>query len=88
MRPNARDMKLYLAAYRHKIMPILYTIVSTILGLMPFILINRNQEFWYSFAVGTMASCLFSLVGVFVFLPAYMGIRAQADRREGKGPSL
>jgi multidrug efflux pump subunit AcrB len=56
-------------------MPINYTIVSTVLGLLPFILINKDQVFWYSFAVGTIAGCLFSLVGVYVFLPAFLKIK-------------
>ena len=74
MRPGARPMDLYVAAFRHKIMPINYTIISTVLGLIPFILINKEQVFWYTFAIGTIAGCLFSLVGVFVFLPAFLRI--------------
>ncbi|MBN1951001.1 MAG: efflux RND transporter permease subunit [Bacteroidales bacterium] len=80
MRPDALPMDLYVAAFRHKIMPIKYTIVSTVLGLIPFILINRDQEFWYSFAVGTIAGCVFSLVGVFVFLPAFLRIETSKVR--------
>jgi multidrug efflux pump subunit AcrB len=80
MRPAALPMDLYVAAFRHKIMPINYTIVSTVLGLIPFILINKDQEFWYSFAVGTIAGCLFSLVGVFVFLPAFLKIKSQNNQ--------
>lgn len=77
MRPNALPMDLYVAAFRHKIMPINYTIVSTVLGLIPFILINKDQVFWYTFAVGTIAGCIFSLVGVFVFLPAFLSIKSR-----------
>ncbi len=80
MRPNAPLMDLYVAAFRHKIMPINYTIVSTVLGLIPFILINKDQVFWYTFAVGTIAGCIFSLVGVFVFLPAFLRITTQGTR--------
>jgi multidrug efflux pump subunit AcrB len=80
MRPAALPMDLYVAAFRHKIMPINYTIVSTVLGLIPFILINKDQEFWYSFAIGTIAGCVFSLVGVFVFLPAFLRIRPSKVR--------
>jgi len=80
MRPAAPPMDLYVAAFRHKIMPINYTIVSTVLGLLPFILINKDQVFWYSFAVGTIAGCLFSLVGVFVFLPAFLKIKSRDTR--------
>ncbi|MEZ5071355.1 MAG: efflux RND transporter permease subunit [Bacteroidales bacterium] len=74
MRPGAPPPVLYGAAFRHKIMPINYTIVSTVLGLLPFLLINRGQTFWYPFAVGTIAGCVFSLLGVFVFLPGFLGL--------------
>jgi len=80
MRPIAPPMDLYVAAFRHKIMPINYTIVSTVLGLIPFILINKDQVFWYTFAVGTIAGCIFSLVGVFVFLPAFLRITTPDNR--------
>jgi len=80
MRPQARAMDLYIAAFRHKIMPIYYTIISTVLGLLPFILINKNQVFWYTFAVGTIAGCIFSLVGVFVFLPAFLQLKDRGSR--------
>ncbi len=77
MRPNAELMTLYMAAFRHKIMPIIYTIGSTVLGLVPFILINKDQDFWYSFAIGTIAGLLFSLIGVFIYLPVFLNLDLQ-----------
>jgi len=72
-----RTDMLYMAAFRHKIMPIIYTIGSAVLGLVPFILINKDQDFWYSFAIGTIAGLLFSLIGVFVYLPVFMKLDLQ-----------
>ncbi len=65
--------KLYIKAYNHKIIPILLTIVSTVLGLIPFLTDGVNEVFWFSFAVGTMGGLLFSLAGIVLFLPVLSG---------------
>ena len=65
--------KLYIKAYNHKIIPILLTIISTVLGLIPFLTDGVNEVFWFSFAVGTMGGLLFSLAGIVLFLPVLSG---------------
>lgn len=60
----------YLRAYNHKIIPILLTVLSTVLGLIPFLLDGPNEVFWFSFALGTMGGLLFSLIALVFFLPA------------------
>ncbi len=59
----------YIKAYNHKIIPILLTIISTVLGLVPFLTDGPNEVFWFSFAVGTMGGLLFSLIGIVFILP-------------------
>ncbi|NOU62018.1 efflux RND transporter permease subunit [Marinifilum caeruleilacunae] len=62
-------LKSYVKAYQHKIIPILLTIVSTVLGLVPFLIAGKNEVFWFSLAAGTIGGLLFSLVGIVMYLP-------------------
>lgn len=43
----------YIRAYNRKIVPIMLTVLSTVLGLVPFVVISR-EPFWFSFAAGAM----------------------------------
>ncbi len=62
----------YINAFNHKIMPIFLTILSTILGLVPFVWKGQNEVFWFSFASGAIGGLVFSLVALFVYLPLFM----------------
>lgn len=62
----------YLKAYNHKIVPILLTVISTILGLIPFLFEGESEVFWFSFAIGTMGGMLFNLVALILYLPLFM----------------
>ena len=64
--------KLYFKAFNYKITPIILTIVSTIAGLIPFILGGQNETFWFSFAVGSIGGLIFSLLGIFIYLPLFI----------------
>ncbi len=68
-------LPLYLKAYSRKIVPILLTIVSTVLGLIPFIVGGKDDQFWYSFAVGTMGGMLFSVIAFLVYLPFFLPMK-------------
>lgn len=74
--PQRSELSLYIKAYNHKIIPILLTIISTVLGLVPFLTDGRNEVFWFSFAVGTMGGLLFSLIGIVFILPVWGRKRA------------
>ena len=65
-------LRCYLSAFNFKIVPTLLTILSTILGLVPFIWNGQKEVFWFSFAVGTMGGLLFSLVALIFYLPLLM----------------
>jgi multidrug efflux pump subunit AcrB len=65
--------KAYIKAWNAKIFPIFLTIVSTILGFIPFMVGNR-EAFWFPLAVGTIGGLVMSLVGAFCFLPLFMGV--------------
>jgi multidrug efflux pump subunit AcrB len=64
-------VKLYLKAFQYKITPVLLTISSTVIGLIPFVIVER-EPFWFAFAAGTMGGLIFSLLGVFFFFPVML----------------
>ena len=65
--------RLYFKAFNYKIIPILLTVVSTVLGFVPF-LIGERQPFWFALAAGTIGGLVFSLVGIVLYLPVFLGI--------------
>ena len=65
----------YTKAYNHKIIPILLTVVSTILGLIPFLFEGDTEVFWFSFAIGTMGGMAFSLIALIFYLPLFLPLK-------------
>jgi multidrug efflux pump subunit AcrB len=74
---NRNKMDCYINAFNHKIMPIFLTILSTILGLVPFIWQGQNEVFWFSFASGAIGGLVFSLLALVVFLPLNMNLKIE-----------
>jgi len=74
-----QGLKYYLKSYNHKIIPIFLTIVSTILGLIPFIYEGSKEVFWFSFAVGAMGGMVFSIVALLLYLPLFMKFKGGKD---------
>ena len=70
--PNRNVRILYFKAFNYKIIPITLTIVSTIVGLIPFVWNGQNEAFWFSFAVGSIGGLIFSLIGIFFYLPLFL----------------
>lgn len=67
----------YLHAFRKKITPISLTIISTVLGLIPFLTDGPGEVFWFNFAIGTIGSLLFSIVALLFYLPVFIGKRGK-----------
>jgi multidrug efflux pump subunit AcrB len=65
-------IQLYIKAFNLKIIPILLTILSTVLGLLPFLFDGKGEVFWFAFAVGTMGGLVFSVIGILIFLPVWI----------------
>ena len=65
----------YLRAYNHKIMPIMLTITSTIMGLLPFFIDGKDEQFWFSFATGVTGGLVFSLPALILTMPIFMGFK-------------
>ncbi len=63
--------RLYMQALHGKITPVMLTILSTILGLIPFVVGEHREPFWFALAAGTMGGLLFSLVGILFYLPLF-----------------
>ncbi len=68
----ADPLKAYVRAYNHKINPIMLTILSTILGLLPFLTDGPTEVFWFDFAVGTIGGMIFSVIALLLVLPVFL----------------
>lgn len=69
----------YLRAYNRKIVPILLTVLSTVLGLVPFVVVSR-EPFWFSFAAGAMGGMLFSMIAILLYLPLLLPMKRPSKR--------
>ena len=70
-RPALTPVRAYLKAWNVKIVPILLTILSTVLGFIPFMVGTGKEAFWFPLAAGTVGGLIMSLVGLFLFLPLF-----------------
>lgn len=72
--------RLYVKAYNHKIIAVLLTIISTVLGLVPFLIDGpKAEEFWFSFAIGTIGGLLFSIIALVFIMPILMLFRVRSS---------
>lgn len=67
--PRLSPLRTYMKAWNRKIRPIFLTIVSTILGFIPFMVGAEKEAFWFPLAAGTIGGLVMSVVGLFLFLP-------------------
>ncbi len=61
----------WVKAYNHKINPTMLTIISTILGLIPFLFDGPEEVFWFAFAIGTIGGMAFSILALLFYLPVF-----------------
>lgn len=71
-KPLLTSLQVYLKAWNAKIIPIFLTIVSTILGFIPFMVGTQKESFWFPLAAGTIGGLIMSFIGIFIFLPLLM----------------
>ncbi|MDD6864172.1 MAG: hypothetical protein PUD56_10110, partial [Prevotella sp.] len=68
-----RTARSFVSAFNHKIVPIILTVLSTILGMIPFLIDGYDQQpFWFSLAVGTIGGLSLSVVSLVFFLPVVL----------------
>lgn len=65
------SLTVYMTAFKQKVFPILLTVLSTILGFIPFIIGGQNEVFWFALAAGTIGGLIFSLFGILFYLPLF-----------------
>lgn len=68
---NVVKIKTYVKAFNHKIRPIMLTIISSVLGLVPFLFDGPDEVFWFPFAVGTISGLIFSLIALILYMPLF-----------------
>ncbi len=71
---NLSEIKLYFKAFNYKIVPVAISVVSAVLGFVPF-LIGERQPFWFALAAGTIGGLLFSLLGIVFYLPLFLRMK-------------
>ena len=69
--PRLESRRAYTKAWNVKIIPIFLTVVSTILGFIPFMVGEEKEGFWFPLAAGTIGGLAMSLVGIFFYLPVF-----------------
>ncbi len=70
---EGRDIQpIYFRAFNYKIIPVVLTIVSTMVGLIPFVWGGQKEVFWFAFAAGSIGGLLFSMLGIFLYLPLFI----------------
>ncbi|MFI0431392.1 efflux RND transporter permease subunit [Mariniflexile sp. HMF6888] len=72
----------YIKAYNTKISPISLTILSTILGLIPFLFSSHEEPFWFALSAGTIGGLIFSIPMLIVYLPIFMFWRMQSKKKD------
>lgn len=73
--PNAQKLLLFVKAFNHKVLPILSTVLSTIVGLIPFLIYGEKEPFWFAFGVGTIGGLLMSLIIIPLYLPLFLKLK-------------
>ncbi|MCG6188046.1 efflux RND transporter permease subunit [Maribellus maritimus] len=68
-------VRTFLKAFNQKIVAITLTILSTVLGLIPFVWGGQKEVFWFAFAAGAMGGLLFSMVAIIVYLPLFLKLK-------------
>lgn len=69
--PLLLPVRAFTKAWNSKIVPIFLTVVSTILGFIPFMLGEGKEAFWFPLAAGTIGGLVMSVIGIFLFLPIF-----------------
>lgn len=78
---SSDDITLYVQAFRIKAVPVFLTVLSTVLGLVPFLIEKDGDgDFWYSLAVGSMGGLLFSLLAYIFVMPIALKFNPQRHK--------
>lgn len=67
--PRLTALRAYTKAWNSKVMPIFLTVVSTILGFIPFMVGTDREAFWFPLAAGTIGGLVMSVIAIYFCLP-------------------
>jgi multidrug efflux pump subunit AcrB len=70
-KPLLPPRRAYLKAWNAKIGPIFLTIISSVLGFLPFMTGTDKEAFWFPLAAGTIGGLIMSVIGIFLYLPLF-----------------
>ncbi|MEL7247930.1 MAG: efflux RND transporter permease subunit [Bacteroidota bacterium] len=65
------QLEAYLRAFRHKILPVVITALSTVVSLLPFV-VQSEQSFWYNFSITVILGLVFSTLAMILLLPVFL----------------
>jgi multidrug efflux pump subunit AcrB len=82
VKPLLPERVAYLKAFNSKITPILLTKLSTIVGLIPFLLTGKDERFWFALAAGTIGGLIFSMIGLLVYQPLMLSEERRAQSQD------
>lgn len=81
-RKQISPLHAYGRAVRNKSFSIALTVISTVLGFIPFVVDPDAMDFWYSLSIGVIFGLLFSTAMVFLLLPCFLGKERVAYHRK------
>ena len=70
--PYKSESECYVEAFNFKIRSVLLTVLSTILGFIPFLIGETRLSFWFPLAAGTMGGLIFSMFAIILLLPIFI----------------
>lgn len=70
--PDKPRLLLFVKAYNSKIIPVILSRISIIIGLIPFIVYSVNEPFWFALAMSAIGGLLFSMVAILLLLPLFL----------------
>ncbi len=83
-KPALPERVAYIKAFNGKIIPIFLTKISTIIGLIPFLLTGKDERFWFALAAGTIGGLVFSMIGLFVYQPIMLKKGRKGEWENGR----
>lgn len=72
-----KPLRAYMQAYNHKIVPVILTILSTVLSLIPFLADGPDNRFWYTFSITTIVGLTASLIALVFILPWWVSMKTK-----------
>ncbi|WP_321481246.1 efflux RND transporter permease subunit [uncultured Bacteroides sp.] len=69
--PRMSALRAYTKAWNAKVIPIFLTVISTMLGFVPFMVGIDKEAFWFPLAAGVIGGLVMSVIGIFFFLPVF-----------------